>query len=117
MTFADEQSTTRLEQATHRRCPAFDARQPAQGADTRVDEVEARAVEGSDRVVNLCFDVGNVRLAIPSQVARDAQCGPGEVQSGDLCTEPRQRQRVRPDVTLEMQELEPTHIAQARLVE
>ena len=41
-----------------------------------VDEVEARAVEGRDRVVYLCFDVGDRRSAIPSQVARHAQCGP-----------------------------------------
>jgi hypothetical protein len=73
VTFAHEEPAARFEQLAYGGCPALDAGQPAQGADPGVDDIETSAAKLRGGVVNLRFDVRNLRATIAGQLACNAE--------------------------------------------
>ena len=113
---AHEEASAGPEQARHDIAPALDVGQPAERADPREDEVEAALPEDVGGGVDVGFhecDVGARLLREPTGLG---ERGGGEVEPGHPRAEPREGDRVRPDVTLEVDAFEAGDVAEERQV-
>ena len=99
-----------LEQACHHARPAVDARQPAQGTDAGVHEVEGAVAEHVGGLVHVGVDELH---GGPGRIRQPAGLGQGrgrEVETGHVGAQARERDGVGADVALQV------HAAQARHV-
>ena len=70
------------------------------------------------RSVEFALDVVDARPAIPRKLSGCVECGTGEVESGHAAyAEPRQRQRVRTDVALQVNHVQSGNVSQSGEVE
>ena len=94
-------------------CPAADVGQPAEDAARRVDDVEL--VPETDRqLVHVRLDEARVEPEVRRQLARERDRGRREVDAGDLRAEPRPRQRVEPEMALQVEQRLAGHVAEGR---
>ncbi|MDT4883622.1 hypothetical protein FQZ97_1196790 [compost metagenome] len=70
MTFTDEQSPARLQQRSQHPRPVVDARQPVDGADAGVDEIESAGRQYPVGRVDIRLDELDLRSATPRQQPR-----------------------------------------------
>jgi hypothetical protein len=114
MAVVDIETPTRRDERTDLRSPPFDARQPAERAETHVHHVEHLAFECFDRVVHI--GAHECRAMFEPRPARDVASGVDggrrEVEARDLRPGARPRQGVEPEVTLEMQESQTGDVAE-----
>jgi hypothetical protein len=94
------------------------ARQPAQRADARVDEVERRGCEDVEGAQHVRADEADVRTGRGGELCRGVERRLREVQSGDAArAESGERQRVGADVALQVDDVESGDVAEAGQVE
>ncbi len=117
MAFAHAQLAARAEEIGHRRGPPLDTREPAERPDAGVHEIEPAPAEHVGGVVDVGFDVLDVRPTGRGHAARLDERAAAEVESGHVRSEPSQRQRVVPHVALQMDHVEAGDIAEPLTVE
>jgi hypothetical protein len=99
---AQEQPSARAQQAINDLGPATDVGEPAQRPDPGVRQVELAGREHVERAIEVGFDELDVRARRGRQSPGFVDGGGGEVQAGHPRAQAGQRDRVRADVTLQM---------------
>ena len=97
-------------------CPTLDARQPAQRAQAHVGDVERLPAQGIRRVLHVgAHERRSIAEAcLLRQFAGLADCRRREVDAGDGRAGARPRQRVEPEMALQVDDAQPRDVAESR---
>ena len=97
------EGTAGLEEVRDDPGPGVEVRQPADRADTRVDDVES-FLEQIGQVVDVCADESDAQAQLVVQRPGEVDGGVGNVDTGRGRTESRPGHGVHPEVALQMQD-------------